>query len=86
MFPENINEAQRIIVEAVEKQKSEEPTEPRNREWTAIRGECVSGGQLTADCNLVAASQGKAEIEVVLKKLSCGCLLVPADSDEEIIL
>ena len=58
---------------------------PESKEWTAIRGECVSGGELNDLCNLVAASQGTAEIEVVQKRLSCGCILVPVDS-EEIIL
>lgn len=56
-----------------------------SKEWTAIRGECVSGGELNELCNLVAASQGRAEIEIVQKKLVCGCILVPTDA-EEIIL
>lgn len=81
-YPENLEETKRITVEAKEQVK-ESP--PRNREWTAIRGECVSGGELNELCNLVAASQGNAEIEVVQKKLSCGCILVPADSEEVIL-
>lgn len=59
--------------------------EKTSREWTAIRGECVSGGQLTEDCNLVAAAHG-ADLEVVMKKLVCGCLLVPSNEDGDIFL
>lgn len=51
------------------------------REWTAIRDECVSGGTLSDDCNLVAAAHG-GDLEVVMKKLSCGCILVPGDVEE----
>jgi len=53
-----------------------------SKEWTAIRDECVTGGQLTDECNLVAAAHQIAEIDVVLQKLACGCILVPADADE----
>lgn len=55
-----------------------------SREWTAIRDECVSGGHLTDECNLVRATHG-GDLEVVQKRLSCGCILVPGDL-EEIIL
>lgn len=68
----------------VEAEPSEIVTPRPTREWTAIRDECVSGGQLTPDCNLVQATHG-ADLEVVMKKLSCGCILVPGDA-EEIIL
>lgn len=54
------------------------------REWTAIRGECVSGGNLTDDCNLVAAAHG-ADLEVIQKVLSCGCILVPGDIKEVLL-
>lgn len=60
-------------------------TETKTREWQAIMDECISGGVFDDRCNLVATSHGKAEIEVIAKRLSCGCILVPADS-EEIIL
>lgn len=81
MAPENIDEAQRLIVE---NNSSESPNKNRTREWTAIRDECVSGGQLTDDCNLVAATHG-ADIEVVMKKLVCGCILIPGDAVEIIL-
>lgn len=69
-------ENQKLVVEA-------EPTgAPKtSREWTAIRDECVSGGNLTDDCNLVRATHG-APVEVVMQKLSCGCILVPGDAEE----
>lgn len=51
------------------------------KEWTAIRDECVSAGELTDDCNLVAATHG-GDLQVVMKKLSCGCILIPGDTDE----
>lgn len=53
--------------------------------WVAIREECISGGAMDDRCNIVAASLGNGKLNVVLKKLKCGCILVPADS-EEIIL
>ena len=56
-----------------------------NKEWETIRDECISGGGLTDDCNLVAASQGKAQLEVVYQKLSCGCILVPVEADEVLL-
>lgn len=84
-WPENIENVNKFVVEAKKKEESE-TTQRQTKEWTAIRGECVSGGELNDLCNLVASAQGKAEIEVVMKKLSCGCLLVPTDSEEDIIL
>lgn len=70
----------------MEEETEKEEDDKNVREWVAIRGECISGGDLNDLCNLVAASQGKADVEVVQKKLVCGCILVPADSDEDIIL
>lgn len=58
------------------------------KEWVAIREECVSGGALNDSCNLVVASKG-GEVEVVMQKLSCGCILVPEDvveSDQDVII
>lgn len=55
------------------------------KEWTAIRGECVTGGLISDDCNLIATARGLAQLEVVMKKLSCGCLLVPEDIEEVIL-
>lgn len=62
-----------------------QPDTTTQREWQAIRDECVSGGVLDERCNIVAASEGTGRLEVVQKKLSCGCILVPVDA-EEIIL
>lgn len=66
----------------------EDNVENKNvKEWVAIRGECISGGEINEMCNLIAAAQGHAEVEVVQKKLVCGCILViKTDSDEDIIL
>lgn len=63
---------------------TEEANVENTREWTAIRDECVSGGNLTDDCNLVQAAHG-GQLIVRSKVLSCGCILVPGDA-EEIIL
>lgn len=62
-----------------------EPDKTTNKEWEAIREECVSGGALDERCNIVAASLGKGQLEIVSKKLSCGCILVPAESEEVIL-
>jgi hypothetical protein len=56
-----------------------------NKNWEAIRDECVSGGAMDSRCNIVAASLGKGHLEVVSQRLSCGCVLVPAEGDEAII-
>jgi hypothetical protein len=52
------------------------------KQWEAIRDECVSGGAMDDRCSIVAASLGTGTLEVVAKRLSCGCILVPAGSDE----
>ena len=52
------------------------------KEWTRISDECVSGGALTDNCNIVAASKGTGQLNVIAKKLSCGCILIPVDTDE----
>lgn len=67
-------------VEVVENENYVETGKP-SREWTAIRDECISGGQMTDDCNLVASTQG-AKVQVVMQKLICGCILVPSDYEE----
>jgi hypothetical protein len=56
-----------------------------NRSWEAVRDECVSGGAMDERCNIVAASLGKGHIDVVSMRLSCGCIMVPADSDEVVL-
>jgi hypothetical protein len=62
-----------------------EPDTTTNRQWEAIRDECVAGEALDDRCNIIAASLGTGKLEVVAKRLACGCILVPADS-EEIVL
>lgn len=46
------------------------------KEWEVIRDECDSGGALDERCNIVAASLGKGHLDVVAKRLACGCLMV----------
>lgn len=53
------------------------------KQWEAIRDECDSGGAMNESCNIVAASLGKGTLDVVAKRLSCGCLLVAVDALEE---
>lgn len=62
-----------------------QPDKTTNIEWEAIREDCVSGGALDDRCNIVAASLGTGRLEVVSKRLSCGCILVPVDADEAIL-
>lgn len=69
----------------MEEEKEEATEEKETREWQVIRDECISKGQLDESCNLVAASRDLAKIEVVMKRLSCGCILVPLDVEEIII-
>lgn len=57
----------------------------QERQWEAVRDECASGGAMDERCSIVAASLGHGKLEVVSKKLSCGCILVPLDSEEKII-
>lgn len=60
------------------------PDKKKTREWQAIRDECVDKDDITEDskCNLVATGFGKAELEIISKTLSCGCILVPSDSED----
>lgn len=60
--------------------------ERETKEWQAIRDECITGDSVSdLRCNLIASMKAGAKVEVIAKRLSCGCILVPADS-EEIIL
>ena len=52
--------------------------------WTIIRDECISGGQISLDCNFVAATQG-APLVFTMRKLVCGCVMIKNDG-EDIIL
>jgi len=51
------------------------------KQWEAIRDECESGGAMDTRCSIVAASLGTGNLDVVSKKLRCGCVLVPVDGD-----
>lgn len=54
----------------------------QEKQWEVIRDECDSGGALNERCNIVAASLGKGVLDVVAKRLSCGCLMVAVDEIE----
>ena len=54
------------------------------KQWEAIQEECVGGG-LDDRCSIVSASLGTGKLEVVSKRLACGCWLVASDA-EEIVL
>lgn len=56
----------------------------REKNWEVIRDECDSGGALDERCNIVAASLGKGQLDVVAKRLVCGCLMVSVDDLEEL--
>lgn len=57
-------------------------TNREEQNWEAIRDECVSGGAMNSSCNIIAASLGNGKLEVVAKRLSCGCILVLVGNDE----
>lgn len=52
------------------------------KQWEVIRDECDSGGAMDERCNIVAASLGKGHLDVVAKRLACGCLMVAIDEIE----
>lgn len=54
------------------------------KQWEVIRDECDSGGALDERCNIVAASLGKGTLDVVAKRLACGCLMVALDDLERL--
>lgn len=54
------------------------------KQWEVIRDECDSGGAMDERCNIVAASLGKGHLDVVAKRLSCGCLMVAVDDIENL--
>lgn len=59
-----------------------EPGNRQEKQWEVIRDECDSGGALDERCNVVAASLGKGYLDVVAKRLACGCLMVALDDIE----
>lgn len=62
-----------------------EPDKTTEKQWEAVRDECASGGALDERCNIVAASLGTGQLEVVSKRLACGCVLVRVDVEDSII-
>lgn len=60
------------------------PDKTTEKNWEVIRDECDSGGALDERCNIVAASLGKGNLDVIAKRLSCGCLMVAVDALDEL--
>lgn len=63
----------------------QEPDTTTVKEWQAIRDECEGGGSLDERCDIIAQSTGVRKMEVVAKRLACGCILVPADADDIVL-
>lgn len=61
-----------------------EPDTQTEKSWEVIRDECDAGEALDERCNIVAASLGKGKLDVVAKRLVCGCLMVALDAIEEL--
>lgn len=78
--PEEVVEASFVRTQLTE--NYERSTE--EKQWEVIRDECDSGGALDERCNIVAASLGKGNLDVVAKRLSCGCLMVALDDIDEL--
>lgn len=56
-----------------------QPDRTTQKEWTAVRDECISGGAMDSRCNIIAASLGTGTLDVIAKRLSCGCILIQSD-------
>lgn len=54
----------------------------QEKNWEVIRDECDAGESLDERCNIVAASLGNGHLDVVAKRLVCGCLMVAVDELE----
>lgn len=54
------------------------------KQWEVIRDECDAGEALDERCNIVAASLGKGTLDIVAKRLSCGCLMVAVDEIDKL--
>jgi len=78
--PEEIVEASFVRTQVTENRE----TNRDEKQWEVIRDECDSGGAMDVRCNIVAASLGKGDLDVVAKRLSCGCLMVALDAIEEL--
>lgn len=73
--PEEVVEASFVRTQVTE---DYEPNR-EEKQWEVIRDECDSEGALDERCNIVAASLGKGNLDVVAKRLACGCLMVALD-------
>lgn len=59
-------------------------TNREEKQWEVIRDECDAGEALDERCNVVAASLGKGVLDVVAKRLACGCLMVALDDIDQL--
>lgn len=78
--PEEVVEASFVRTQVTEGHE----TNREEKQWEVIRDECDSGGALDERCNIVAASLGKGALDVVAKRLACGCLMVALDDIERL--
>lgn len=79
--PEELVETSFVRTQATENYEADRTTE---KQWEVIRDECDSGGAMDTRCNIVAASLGQGKLDVVAKRLSCGCLMVAVDELDEL--
>ena len=79
--PEEVVESSFVRTQVTEDYQPDHSTE---KQWEVIRDECDSGGAMDARCNIVAASLGQGRLDVVAKRLSCGCLMVAVDEIDEL--
>lgn len=78
--PEELVETSFVRTQVTEGyEKSNKP-----KDWEVIRDECDSGGAMDIRCNIVAASLGKGHLDVVAKRLACGCLMVAVDEIDQL--
>jgi len=76
--PEELVETSFVRTQVTENYKKN----TKKKNWEIIRDECDSGGALDERCNIVAASLNGGSLDVVAKRLSCGCLMVAVDEIE----
>ncbi len=78
---EEVVETSFVRTQATEDYESDHTTE---KQWEVIRDECDSGGAMDTRCNIVAASLGKGKLDVIAKRLSCGCLMVAVNELDDL--
>lgn len=79
--PEQVYEQSLVRTQATANYEADKTTE---KQWEVIRDECDSGGALDERCNIVRASLHGGSLDVVAKRLSCGCLMVAVDEIDEL--